>query len=69
MHPGENSVVSAEPMSAPRQGDKTRYRARLARVETLTETTKHFEFEVLAPNLFSFTAGQFVSLYLRRDGS
>ena len=66
--PGENVGVAAEREPAPRQGDKTRYRARLARVETLTETTKHFEFEVLGPRHFSFTAGQFISLYLARDG-
>lgn len=65
---GENSVVSTVP-SAPRQGDKTRYRARLARVLPLTETTKHFEFEVLGPKPFEFTAGQFVSLYVQRDGA
>ena len=60
--------MTAARESAPRQGDKTRYRARLARVETLTDTTKHFEFEVLGPKPFSFTAGQFLSLYLQRDG-
>ncbi len=65
---GENSVVPTVP-SAPRQGDKTRYRARLARVLPLTETTKHFEFEVLGPKPFQFTAGQFVSLYVQRDGA
>ncbi len=60
--------MATEPKSAlPRQGDKTRYQARLARVETLTETTKHFEFEVIHPTPFAFTAGQFVSLYLRRN--
>jgi CDP-4-dehydro-6-deoxyglucose reductase len=61
--------VSAEREVPPRQGDKTRYRARLARVETLTDTTKHFEFEVLGPRPFGFTAGQFISLYLPRDGA
>ncbi len=61
--------MSTEPKSAPRQGDKTRYRARLTHVETLTETTKHFEFEVLGPKPFEFTAGQFVSLYVQRDGA
>lgn len=65
---GENEIVTAEREPIPRQGDKTRYRARLARLETLTETTKHFEFEVLGPKPFTFTAGQFISLYLRRDG-
>ena len=60
--------MSTEPKRAPpRQGDKTRYRARLARIETLTGTTKHFVFEVAGPKPFGFTAGQFVSLYLRRS--
>lgn len=67
--PGENVGVTAEREPAPRQGDKTRYRARLVRVETLTDTTKHFEFEVLGPRPFSFTAGQFISLYLARNGA
>ena len=61
--------MTAEREPAPRQGDKTRYRARLARVETLTDTTKHFEFEVLGPKPFSFAAGQFISLYLARNGA
>jgi CDP-4-dehydro-6-deoxyglucose reductase len=61
--------VTTEREPAPRQGDKTRYRARLARVEPLTETTKHFEFEVLGPKPFSFTAGQFISLYHAHDGA
>ncbi|HEX9764984.1 MAG TPA: FAD-dependent oxidoreductase [Candidatus Acidoferrales bacterium] len=61
--------MTAEREPAPRQGDKTRYRARLARVEPLTDTTKHFEFEVLGPGTLSFTAGQFISLYLQRKGA
>ncbi|HXE75612.1 MAG TPA: FAD-dependent oxidoreductase [Candidatus Xenobia bacterium] len=61
--------MSTEPKSPPRQGDKTRYQARLARVRALTETTKHFEFEVLGPKPFEFTAGQFISLYLPRNGA
>ena len=36
-------------------------------MQPLTETTKHFEFEVLGPKPLQFTAGQFVSLYLQRD--
>ena len=62
--------MSTEPkIVPPRQGDKTRYQARLARVQLLTETTKHFEFEVLGPKPLDFTAGQFVSLYVQRDGA
>ena len=61
--------MAAEREPAPRQGDKTRFRAVLARVVTLTDTTKHFEFEVLGPKAFSYTAGQFISLYLQRDGA
>ncbi len=67
--PGESIRVAAEREPTPHQGDKTRYRARLARVETLTDTTKHFEFEVLGPKPFSFTAGQFISLYLACNGA
>lgn len=55
--------------TAPRQGDKTRYRARLARVEALTPTTKHFEWEVSGPKPFAFTPGQFISLHLERNGA
>lgn len=51
----------------PRQGDKTRYKARLVRVEPLTDATKHFEWEVTGPKPFTFTAGQFISLHLKRN--
>lgn len=55
--------------SAPPPGDKTRYRARLARVEALTPSTKHFEWEALGPKRFTFTPGQFLSLHLERHGA
>lgn len=54
--------------SIPRQGDRTRFRARLAQVKALTETTKHFTWEVTGPRAFTFTAGQFISLHLERNG-
>lgn len=38
------------------------YRARLDRVLEQTETTKHFEWEVLSSERFRFTSGQFISL-------
>ena len=69
MHDSDNAGVATEKTGTPLQGDKTRYRARLARVETLTDTTKHFEFEVLGPKPFAFTAGQFISLYLPHNGT
>ncbi|MFQ5663443.1 MAG: ferredoxin--NADP reductase [Terriglobia bacterium] len=53
----------------PRQGDRTRYRARLVRLKTLTDTTKHLEWEVTGPRPFIFTPGQFISLHLERNGS
>ncbi len=67
--PRHSAGVHAEREPAPPQGDKTRYRARLARLEVLTNTTKHFAFEVLGPKPFSFTAGQFISLYVARNGA
>lgn len=55
--------------TAPPQGDRTRYRARLLRVEALTESTKHFEWEVTGPQPFAFTPGQFISLHLERHST
>lgn len=55
--------------TAPPQGDRTRYQARLLRGEALTPTTKHFECEVTGPRPFAFTAGQFISLHLNHHGA
>jgi CDP-4-dehydro-6-deoxyglucose reductase len=55
--------------TTPLQGDRTRYRARLVEVKTLTATTKHFTWEVTSPRAFTFTAGQFISLHLEHNGS
>ena len=54
--------------TVPAQGDKTRYRAQLVEVRTLTDTTKHFTWEVSGPRPFTFTAGQFISLHLEHNG-
>ncbi len=55
--------------SAPPQGDKTRYQARLEQVEPLTDTTKHFVWQVTGPRPLRFAAGQFISLHLERNGT
>jgi CDP-4-dehydro-6-deoxyglucose reductase len=53
----------------PAQGSRTRYRARLVQIEPMTDTTKHFVWDVTGPQPFHFTAGQFISLHLERNGS
>ncbi|HEV2388315.1 MAG TPA: FAD-binding oxidoreductase [Candidatus Acidoferrales bacterium] len=45
------------------------YRAALRRIETLTATTKHLEWEITAGGRFDFRAGQFISMTLSRDGN
>lgn len=55
--------------TVPPQGGRTRYTATVERLETLTEATKHLELKVAGPKPFAFTAGQFVSLHLERNGS
>jgi len=55
--------------TVPPQGDRNRYRARLLEVKSLTETTKHFTWEVTGPRPFTFTPGQFISLHLEHNGS
>lgn len=44
-----------------------KFRATLRRVRSLTETTRHLEWEVTAGGRFDFLAGQFVSMTLERD--
>ena len=44
-----------------------RYRAVLRHTIPLTETTRHFEWEVVEGGRFDFAAGQFISLTLARD--
>ena len=44
------------------------YKARLTRVVEQTETTKHFEWEVLSSEPFRFTPGQFISLTHEFEG-
>ena len=61
--------MSTQREPLPRQGDKTRYTARLARVEALTENTKHFVWELVGPRPLEFTAGQFISLHLPHNGA
>lgn len=46
-----------------------RYRAALRRTLSLTETTKHLEWETVEGGLFDFLAGQFVSMTLVHDGN
>jgi ferredoxin-NADP reductase len=41
----------------------------LLEVKRLTDTPKHFTWEVTGPRPFTFTAGQFISLHLEHDGS
>lgn len=51
------------------QDDRTRYRARLEGVVSLTDSTKHFTFAVTGPKPFRYLAGQFLSLHLERNGA
>lgn len=53
----------------PRQGDRTRYTARLVCVNPLTENTRHFEWDVTGPKRFVYTPGQFISLRLNHNGA
>lgn len=55
--------------TVPPQGERRRYRARLDKVVTLTDSTKHFTFAVTGPRRFGFVAGQFISLHLKRNGT
>lgn len=55
-------------MANPERPRPRRYRAKLARVVELTAATKHFEWEIVAGGSFEFTAGQFISLTLAREG-
>lgn len=45
------------------------YRAALRRIETLTDTTRHLEWEITEGGPFDFRAGQFVSMTLSHKGS
>lgn len=45
-----------------------RYRGILRHCRTLTETTKHLEWEVIAGGPFQFLPGQFISMTLVRNG-
>ncbi len=45
-----------------------KYRAALRRALSLTETTKHLEWETVEGGRFDFVAGQFVSMTRVRDG-
>jgi CDP-4-dehydro-6-deoxyglucose reductase len=49
-------------LAPPRQ-----FRAALRRVEALSETTNHLEWEITEGGWFHFRAGQFVSMTLQRD--